>query len=337
MGILSYIFGSRRSLATTDEEKFVTLRDDGIRALRIGELPYAAKCLTAARALRPTDDRTTGLLAEALLSQGDDAGAAPLLAALVIRPDAMPALRQTYAATLGRLGRYADEAAAAESLPADGPLAPEGAYLRAEAAFGLGDTAGALAQLARSLDGTQGDPVRSAPALLLRARIHHTLGQPAAELADLDALVAAEPDNADYLRLRAHARINAAKGKDEGRTAEACTAAIADLRRVRSLNPFDRDAVQTLGSLLRQTGRTAEARALYDEALDEQPRFAEALEARADLRQALGDSAGAEADRIVAQQVRKAPAAPEAPYADGYTDLTNHLNERLRELNPYKF
>ena len=65
MGLFSSLFGSGQP---SDECKFETLRDDGVRAMQMGELPYAEKCLVAARALR-SDSRVTALLAEVYLRQ----------------------------------------------------------------------------------------------------------------------------------------------------------------------------------------------------------------------------------------------------------------------------
>ena len=78
MGFFSSIFGTPQ---TSEEGKFDTLRDDGVRAMQMGELPYAEKCLKAALELRD-DDKTKAFLAEVYLHMNQYDAALPLLEVL---------------------------------------------------------------------------------------------------------------------------------------------------------------------------------------------------------------------------------------------------------------
>ena len=75
MSFLSSLFGTSRP---DDTQKAQILRDDGVRAMQMGEIPYSVKCLKASLELRP-DASTEGLLAEALLRAGETAEALPIL------------------------------------------------------------------------------------------------------------------------------------------------------------------------------------------------------------------------------------------------------------------
>ena len=64
--------------ATAPQVSFEVLRDDGVRAMKMGEVPFAAKCFTAA--LEMKDDLTTlSYLAEAQIRMQNYEEARPSL------------------------------------------------------------------------------------------------------------------------------------------------------------------------------------------------------------------------------------------------------------------
>lgn len=71
---------------------------------------------------------------------------------------------------------------------------------------------------------------------------------------------------------------------------------MADLKAVQALNPFSREAVLKLGSLYEQTAQWDKALAVYDEAINMQPKFAAAYKARGGVKNHLKDVAGAAED-----------------------------------------
>lgn len=294
MGFFSSIFGNHE---VSEAAKFETLRDDGVRAMQMGELPYAEKCRMQKRA------EALPLLKEICEAEADNVEVALLLAQ-----------------TQGCLEQFSDERATCQAILAAHPDEPRALYLTAEADNGLGEEFQAIAHLTQCLQ------LRSdyQAAQLLRARVLAKMGQWTEVLSDAETLVQTDAENEEYLTLRAQAR--AALGQTDG--------AAADLQQVLSLNPFNRDAVLKLGSLYEQTSLWDKALALYDEAIELQPEFAEAYKARGGVRHHLKDEAGA-ADDLK----RSLELAPEkAQELDGeYTNVENEMKAKYTSLNPFGF
>ena len=316
MGLFSSLFGSGQP---SDECKFETLRDDGVRAMQMGELPYAEKCLVAARALR-SDSRVTALLAEVYLRQRRFEAALPLLEAyLRDEPNNLHALL-LMAQAQGETGDYAGEQQTCERMKALQPDEPAVLYCCGEAEHGLGNDLAAIACLTQCLALKED----FAQARLLRARVLQDMGQHAEVLADAEALVALDPEEETYRML--HAQTCAALGRTDE--------AVADCEAVRAQNPFAQEAVLLLGALYEQATQWDKALALYDEAIDLQPDFAAAYKARGGVKHHLKDEAGAAED--LKQALTLAP--EKAAEIDGsYTNVENEMNARYRQMNPYGF
>lgn len=316
MGFLSSLFGSSRP---TEEKNFETLRDDGVRAMQMGELPYAQKCFTAALALQH-DLRTVGFLAEALLRTGEYEKALPLLKEISQSANDTLEVDLLLAQTQGRVGLYEEEQLTCAAIIAAHPEEPRALYLAAEADHALHNDIMAIAHLTQCLQ------LRPAyeQALYLRAKVLAGMLQWAEALADVEALMKVDDEQADYLLL--HADILAALGRTDEAT--------ADLQKVLTLNPFCDAATLKLGSLYEQTTQWDKALTLYDEAIDMRPEFAAAYKARGGVKNHLKDAEGAAADLK-----RSLELAPErAKDLDGeYTNVENEMNDRYKRLNPYGF
>ncbi len=315
MGFFSAVFGKGE---LSEKGKFETLRDDGVRAMQMGELPYAEKCLLAALQLQD-DLRTKGLLAEVELRMQQHDKALPLLRQLnAAGGDLEIALLQ--AQTEGRLSLFEEEQETCGKILSQHAGEPRALYLLAEAESGLQNHFPAIAHLTQCLE-TRPD---YQAARLLRAKILTGMGQFSEALDDAGTLVAADGENEEYLLLRAG--LLAATGKvDE---------AEADYGKLRALNPFGTEAVLGLGQLYEQTARWDKALALYDEAVELMPSFAEAYKRRGGVKHHLKDDAGAAEDLK-----RSLELAPEsAAKLDGsYTSVENQMNDRYRSMNPYGF
>lgn len=119
-----------------------------------------------------------------------------------------------------------------------------------------------------------------------RAQVHLALRDPAAALADLDAVIAMDPYNAEYYADRA------ALLRAEGRAEEAiadCTAAIR-------WHPHLPEAYLHRADLLQAAGEQEAALADLDRVLAQDPGHVDALTNRSALRYEQGDVDGAEAD-----------------------------------------
>lgn len=316
MGLLSSIFGGGK---LTEKNKFEILRDDGVRALQMGELPYAEKCFKAALELQP-DLKTTGFLAEVYLRMQNFEAALPLLENLVKSEAKTYELELLLAQTQGELKLFADERNTCRKLLNEQPNEQRALYLAAEADHGLDDSLNAIVHLTQCLS-AEPDFVR---ALQLRANVLGEMGQWKEACEDANALVEKQPENEEYLMLQANCQ--QALGKNDE--------AIATIENVHTLNPFNQEAVIKLGALYEATSRWDKALALYDEAIELQPDFALAYKARGGVKHHLKDDAGAAADLK-----RMLELAPEkASELEGtYTNVENEMQKHYRNLNPYGF
>ena len=329
MSFLKKLFGTPENLSPEEEAQaaarrnFETLRDDGVRAMQMGEVPFALKCFEEALNIMPGDRRTQAFKAEAHLRMGQYAEALPLLKSLAADEPCNHDLQLMLLQTLGELqefGELKERAAALLAARADDPRV---LYFAAEAEHGLGEDIWAVAHLTQALN------LRPdyAAARLLRADVLQSMGQTAEALDDMRALLADDAENETYL-LRT-ARLLAAKGQEEE-----LQEAARLLQQLRSLNPFDRDAVLLLGSIYEATAQRDKALALYDEAIDLMPDFAEAYRSRGGVRHALHDEAGAADD--LKKSLELAPEAAAVPDGE-YTNVENRMNDRYKAMNPYGF
>ncbi|MBB4910859.1 tetratricopeptide repeat protein [Actinophytocola algeriensis] len=119
-----------------------------------------------------------------------------------------------------------------------------------------------------------------------RAQVHLALRRPAAALADLDAVIALDPYNAEYYTDRAS--LLRAEGRVEEAIAD-CTAAIR-------WHPHLPEAYYNRADLLQSTGEPDAALADLDCVLAQEPAHVDALTNRAALRYEQGDVDGAETD-----------------------------------------
>lgn len=316
LGLLSSIFGSGK---LTENNKFEILRDDGVRAMQMGEFQYAEKCFTAALELQ-SDLKTTGFLAEVYLHMQNYNAALPLLEKLVNSEANTYELSLLLAQTQGELLLFADERNTCRDLLNKQTNEPRALYLAAEADHGLDDNLTAIVHLTQCLS-AEPNFLR---AMQLRANILSDMGQWKEACDDADALVEKQPENEEYLLLQANCQ-QALGNHDD---------AINTLEKVRALNPFSQEAVIKLGAIYETTTRWDKALALYDEAIELQPDFALAYKARGGVKHHLKDDAGAAADLK-----RMLELAPEkASELEGtYTNVENEMQKYYRNMNPYGF
>lgn len=316
MSFLNTLFGKGPS---NKASQFEILRDDGLRAMQMGEMPYAEKCLLAALQLRE-DAQTQSYLAEVYLRMERHDQALPLLETLAKQADAPVDVRLLLAQTQGELKLWADERTTCQALQEELPDDARVLYLLAEAEYGLDDAFGSIAHLTQSLELR---PDYRHPRWL-RAQILADMKQWNEVLADVQPLVESDAENASYLMLRAEALASLQQPE----------AAVQDLEQVLSLNPYQREAVLALGALYEQGSRWDKALALYDEAIELQPDFAAAYKARGGVKLHLKDELGAAEDLK-----RTLELAPEkaAGLSGEYTNVENEFNAQYRRMNPYGF
>jgi|UniRef100_UPI004027B58B hypothetical protein len=315
MGIISSLFGTGKP---NPDSQYVTLRDDGIRAMQMGELAYAEKCFKAALDIKH-ELHTVSLLAEAYLRTGNNEEALPLLQEISASPQDTLEVDLLLAQTQGRLHSYADERTTTTTILSAHPEEARALYLAAEADHGLGEDFMAIAHLTQCL--TLRHDYEEA--LLLRAQILVGMGQWNEVLADAESLVELNAESETYHTLRADAYAAL------GRTDEAIT----EYEAVRELNPFT-DSVMKLGALYEHTTRWDKALSLYNEVIDLRPNYAPAYKARGGVKHHLKDEVGAAEDLKRSLEI-----APEmANDLEGqYSNVENKMNDYYKQLNPYHF
>lgn len=330
MGLFSSLFGSKPTTGSSLEEEsedlelqrqrnFVTLRDDGVRAMQMGEFRYAAQCLGAALEISH-DEKVVGLLAEVYLRMNQPAEALPLIEEMVEEDEANFEIRLLLAQTQGQVALYADEQTTCLALLEQNPEEPRALFLLAEAEHGLDIDEKALTHLNLSLE-LRPEYCR---ARLLRATLLEQLERREEALDDVETLLDVDPDHEDYLLLRAKILMGLSRFDE----------AIADYEHVRAVNPFGHEAVLNLGALYEQMANFPKALSLYDEAVDLQPEFAPVYKARGTLRAQLNDAVGAAQDF---QRMRELTHDAEEAEQEGFTTAQNQINARYRNMNPFGF
>ena len=306
--------------AQKQERNFQTLRDDGVRAMHMGEFPFALKCFDAALAIHADDLQTLAYKAEVLFRMGNYADALPVFEQLVAAEPENVDLHLLLARTFGELGQYDEMRAALDRLPECARQQPATLYYAAEADFHRGHALEAIAEITQAL----AQRPEMAAASLLRAKILLSMGQFAEALADTTPLMeVAEPEEEVLL---AHAKAQAGHGD----TAEA----VQTLEQLRTLNPFHQEAVTLLVALLTQQSRWDVALALCDEVIGLQPDFAEAYKLRGGIKYHLKDEAGAGDDLKRSMELDENVTAE---VSGEYTNVENRMNAAYRMNNPYGF
>ncbi len=326
MSFLKSLFGGKSAETPeeqqqrTEERQFNTLRDSGVRAMKINELKLAVPYFEQALTLRPDDIQTISFMAEALVRMQEYANALPYLQRLAGENPENIEIALLLAQAQGQVGDYTAMQTTAAGLLSSEAADPRVPYMAAEAAHGLGDDLMAIAYL------TQAIALRPDyhQALLFRARVLGQMGQWAETLQDTRVLIGTGGGDEEAFIL--HADALAAAGDAAG--------AEETYLKVLEYNPFCREAMLHLGAFYEQQEQWEKALAHYDGAISELPDFAEAYKRRGGVKHHLHDEAGAMDDLKKALELRPALGSE----LDGqFSSLENRVNEQFRSLNPYKF
>lgn len=281
MGLFTSLFGGNHSPEAEKEKNnkrnFEILKYDGIRAQRMGKLPYAIKCFEEAIAL---DDEleTQGLLVTAYtqVNRLDDARAT-----LQRMAEKDPTQSSTFLSLAGicyMLEDYPAMNEACEKALALDDRNPLAFYLGAKASIGLKDELSAIARLTKAIVLKED----YAEAYLLRAETLWRLKQAKDASEDVQKLLELNADDEQALLL---------KGEIQAAT-QAWEEAQACFNQVLSLNPFNEQAYLQLGELYLATKATDKALAVYNEAIEINPSFARAYHERGRIKLLLGDKDG---------------------------------------------
>lgn len=303
----------------SESSNYTILHDDGIRAMKMGEVRYAEKCFSQALALQD-DLQMVKLLAEAKIRLQDFEEALPLLERIA---EAEPENADVYlilAQTYGILGQYEKMEDVANQLLGSYPENPHVLYLYGEACHYLGESSPAITYLSKALEL---QPRYSAPRLL-RAQIFLSEAEYDKALEDANVLTELDAENEDVLLLRA----DALAGSGQAEAAEAAYESLI------ALNPFCQEGVLHCANFYRSTANYEKALQVCNEAIELEPGFALAYKLRSDIKKDMKDEAGAAEDLRKSLDLQPEKSAS----ADGeFTTVENKMTERYRDMNPYGF
>ena len=267
MGFFKSFLGGKSETAEEQrqkeaQKKFEIFKYDGMRAQRMGRMDYAITCFTEALSIQE-DFETRGYLAQTFIRMGQLDKARRELETMI---QSEPTHTDSYLMLCNVCYMQEDYVAMAQAaerviqLEAGNAVAH---YLLAKADDGQGNPLMCVAHLTQAImlkeDYTE--------ARLLRAEALIKMGQLSEADEDLQAVLAAEPDNESAILLRG--RLKQATGHPED--------AEADYQRLIELNPFNEQAYLALGVLYVERKEMSKATALFKEAVEMNPEFAKSF------------------------------------------------------------
>lgn len=281
MGIFSSLFGGNKTSEEKQEKNFDILKYDGIRAMRIGKLTYAIKCLEEATAIREDMEAMQHLAnCYVRINQLDDART--ILNRMTTLFSDQPIVFQSLANLCYMQEDYAGMNEACQKALAINNQNPATYFLSAKAAVGLNNAIQAIAMLTRAIALDE----NFAEAYQMRAEILWSMHQAKDAAEDIQKLLEMNPEDESALLLKGE--ILAVKGEEE--------TALELFNQVLSLNPFNEKAYILKGSYYLMKKDYDKAIKIYDEALEVQPNFAQAYHERGRVKLAKGDKQGAMED-----------------------------------------
>lgn len=325
MSLFNRIFGNSDQQAqktdeTSDPERnFQILKDDGVRARNMREMPFAIQCFQEALKIKD-DAETLSYLAEAYLLTGQTENALPYLEKLTAtEPDNLQLLLTAAHAAL-KCQQYDKAQTWLEQAGQAAPDEPHVLYLEAQLLHERHNDIMAVAKVTQALMHDE----KLLMAYELRAKILLSMGQPAEAVKDTTRLTAEAPDQEDYQLL--HGQALAAAQQPE--------AAEAAFQAALEANPFSLEAPLHLAQLYSATHRLDKALQTCNDLIEAHPDYAEAYKVRGAVKMALHNEAGAADD--LKKSLSLKPQQVEEMTGE-FTNMENKMNERYRNLNPYGF
>lgn len=286
MNLFKSLFNPRERSEEDEREKnekknFEILKYDGIRAFHMQRADYAVECFKRAADIRE-DAEVYDHLANAYVQLGKWEEAQMALDRWIrFEPEnARPRISLAHICFVQEdYERMHEVCRKALEVETDDPRIY---YLAARANAGLQNLPEAIAQLDKAIE----LKTDYADAYLLRAKLLADTDDPNSAKDDVEKLLSLDPENEDAALLKARLELS------EGQVAEA----ERSIRTVIESNPFNRSAYLLLGKLFQTNEAWEKAIAVYSDAIDVLPEFAEAYRERSRARLETGDEKGAETD-----------------------------------------
>lgn len=281
MGIFSSLFGGNKKTEDDKEKNFDILKYDGIRAMRIGKLTYAIKCLEEATAIQEDLETMQHLVNVYIrVNQMDDARR--LMNRMTeLAPD-QPLVFQSLASLCYMQEDYAGMNEACQKALALDDQNANHYFLSAKAAVGLKNGIQAIAMLTKAIMLNE----TFTEAYQMRAEILWAMRQAKDASEDIEKLLEMNPEDENALLLKGE--ILAVGGEEEQ--------AMGLIDQVLALNPFCEKAYLLKGNYFLAQKEFDKAIEVYNEALEINPNFAQAYHERGRVKLAKGDKAGSMED-----------------------------------------
>ena len=281
MGIFSSLFGGNKKTEDNKEKNFDILKYDGIRAMRIGKLTYAIKCLEEATAIQEDLETMQHLVNVYIrVNQMDDARR--LMNRMTeLAPD-QPLVFQSLASLCYMQEDYAGMNEACQKALALDDQNANHYFLSAKAAVGLKNGIQAIAMLTKAIMLNE----TFTEAYQMRAEILWAMCQAKDASEDIEKLLEMNPEDENALLLKGE--ILAVGGEEEQ--------AMGLIDQVLALNPFCEKAYLLKGNYFLAQKEFDKAIEVYNEALEINPNFAQAYHERGRVKLAKGDKAGSMED-----------------------------------------
>lgn len=286
MKFLTSLFSSSseedaNGLSKDDRKKFDILKYDGVRAQKIGKLAYAVKCFTEALAIQEDIETMSYLVGAYTMGHEPEKALEVLDRMLEIDPELM----NTYFTRVGvlfQLNEYAEIVVTCQNILNRDSSNYLAFFLMGKARKYAGNLDEALQNMTKAIELNE----EFFDAYLLRSEIWLEKGMGETALEDVERVIKhdGEEETAYLLRGNIHASL------------KNITAAEEDYNQVLGLNPFNEEAALRLAVLLVENTRHEEALEVLDELIELSPSLLKAYRQRAELKTAVGDITGADAD-----------------------------------------
>lgn len=281
MGLFTSLFGGKKDSENekekNDKKNFDILKYDGIRAMRIGKLTYAIKCLEEATAIQDEMETLQHLAnCYARINQLDDARTC--LNKMVALSPNEPTVFHSLANLCYIQEDYAGMNEACQKALALDNQNPATYLLSAKASIAMNNGIQAIAMLTKAIVLDES----FVEALKLRAEILWSMRQAKDAAEDIQKLLEINPEDESALLLKGE--ILAVKGDEE--------TALELIDQVLALNPFNEKAYLLKGNYYLLKNELEKALEVYNEAIEVQPNFSQAYHERGRVKLAKGDKQG---------------------------------------------
>lgn len=283
-----------------DRKKFDVLKYDGIRALRIGKLAYAIKCLVEALELQEDFEARTYLVTAYTSAHKLEEAMAELDRLVELDPIHIQTRlsRINLLFMLDREGEVEADCREIIKLEETNYLAW---YLMGKAKYILNNPLGAIADLTKAIT-LKDDFV---DAYWMRAQVLLVMRQVSEALLDVEKAIQLNPEEENLYLLRGRIRL----------VLDDKEAALVDFQNVLDLNPYNEEAGLSIGQLLIDQERLDEAIHFFDELIELKPEFAKAYAERGRAKNKKGDKVGAFED--LKKSIELNPVGDEAQRLEG--------------------